>query len=145
MDAGGETASSASYQIMDAAGQPGVVGTATSENYQVGSGFLAESIEVTDVGEMELLAKPKEFQLYQNYPNPFNPETTIQFDVKEDCQVTLVVYDLLGRQLAVLINEHHDAGGYKVSFDASVLPSGIYIYRIQMGTFHSVRKMIVLE
>jgi len=145
LDAGGSSASSASYQVMDAVGQPGIIGTQTSENFQASSGFFAGGIEVTGVEEKEILEKPKSFQLYQNYPNPFNPETTIQFDVKESCQVSLTIYDLLGRQLSNLVNDHFDPGAYTVTFNASSVPSGIYVYRIQMGEFRSVRKMIVLE
>ena len=145
LDAGGGTAGSASYQVTDAVGQPGVVGSATSANYQAGSGFLADQIVVTAMEEMEVLELPTKFELYQNYPNPFNPETTIQFDVKDPCQVRLIVYDLLGRQLSVLVEDHYEPGAYRLTFDASLLPSGIYIYRIEMGSFRSVRKMIVLE
>jgi len=88
---------------------------------------------------------PEDFHLSQNYPNPFNPETTIAFDVKESCDVSLVLYDLLGRQVAVLIQEKYHPGSFEFSFDASHLSAGIYFYRIQMGTYQSVRKMVVLK
>ena len=145
LDAGGGTASSASYQVKDAIGQPGLVGTMTSDSYQASAGFFAGSLEVTGIEDMEISEKPKSFQLYQNYPNPFNPETTIQFDVKDPCEVSLVIYDLLGRQLTVLVKDHYNPGAYTVTFNASSVPSGIYIYRIQMGEYQSVQKMILLE
>lgn len=88
---------------------------------------------------------PKEFALYQNYPNPFNPTTTICFDVKEPCRVLLKVYDLTGREVAVLADGNFSAGRHEVQFGASGLPSGIYVYRIQMGDFTTARKMVKVE
>ena len=117
----------------------------TSDSYHASAGFLAGSMEVTGVEEKMISGKPKSFQLYQNYPNPFNPETTIRFDVKDPCEVSLAVYDLLGRQLAVLVKDHYNPGAYTVTFNASSVPSGIYIYSIRMGEFNAVKKMIVLE
>jgi hypothetical protein len=88
---------------------------------------------------------PAEFALYQNYPNPFNPSTTIQYSVKERASVELVLYDILGRQVVVLVNEEQDAGYYKINFNAGRLASGIYFYRIQAGNFIETKKMILLK
>ena len=88
---------------------------------------------------------PGEFSLSQNYPNPFNSETLIRFDVAEPCRVTLNVYDIRGKEVAVLADGRYIAGSNAVRFDASVLPSGIYMYRIQMGDFKAARKMAVVE
>lgn len=87
-------------------------------------------------------ALPRLFALRQNYPNPFNPATTIGFDLPEDSRVDLVVLDLLGRQVAVLIDGDRSAGRHNVTFDASGLASGVYFYRLQataLGGGHSVR------
>ncbi|MHB8580488.1 MAG: LamG-like jellyroll fold domain-containing protein [Ignavibacteriaceae bacterium] len=73
---------------------------------------------------------PKEFALYQSYPNPFNPSTIIQFDLPENSLVKLIIYDILGRKIRELVDKEMNAGQYKVNFNASILASGIYIYRI---------------
>ncbi len=85
------------------------------------------------------------FQLGRNFPNPFNPATTIPFRVREACKVTLKVYDALGKEVAVLADGKYTAGNHTVRFDASGLPSGIYIYEIEMGDFRAAGKMTVLE
>jgi hypothetical protein len=81
------------------------------------------------------------FGLEQNYPNPFNPSTAIVFTVAEERGVRLVVYDALGAEVAELVNEVLPAGRYEVTFDASSLPSGTYIYRMQAGDFTATQRM----
>jgi len=88
---------------------------------------------------------PESFRLGQNYPNPFNPETTIPFQMKEPCRVTLRVYDVLGNEAAVLADGLYSAGSHTVRFDASNLPSGIYLCRICLGDFTAVRKMVRVD
>jgi hypothetical protein len=73
---------------------------------------------------------PEKFELHQNYPNPFNPKTTIRFDVSTSGNVSLKVYDVLGREVAVLADEYLRAGSYERVFDAGDLPSGVYIYSL---------------
>ena len=90
-------------------------------------------------------AAPTSFRLLQNYPNPFNPTTTIAFDVPRATNVELTVYDMLGRQVAVLVNERYEAGRYKATFDASQFASGVYFYRIRMGDFEQTRKMLLVR
>jgi len=85
------------------------------------------------------------FQLEQNYPNPFNPSTEIGYAVQSTGDVTLKVYDILGREVAVLLNERKPAGKYSLQFDASGLASGVYFYRLAAGTFVQTRKMVVLK
>jgi hypothetical protein len=88
---------------------------------------------------------PVSFELGQNYPNPFNPSTSVPFRVKEPGRVTLKVYDALGNEAAVLADGFYPAGSHSVRFDAPDLPSGIYVYRIQMGKFAASRKMVKVE
>lgn len=94
---------------------------------------------------------PASFALHQNYPNPFNPETRIQFDLPQDARVELVVFDLLGRQVATLVNGPKVAGRHSAAFDASGLASGVYFYRIQAtaleGThsFHGIKKLVLVR
>jgi hypothetical protein len=88
---------------------------------------------------------PKQYMLDQNYPNPFNPSTTIQFGLPEAGNVSLEVFDMTGRRVASLVNERKSAGWHNVTFDASNLASGMYIYRIQSGEFIQTRKLILVK
>ena len=88
---------------------------------------------------------PTEFALEQNYPNPFNPTTTISYSIQELSFVTLKIYDVLGSEVAILVNNKKPAGNYEVEFDATGLPSGTYFYRIQAGNFVETKKMILLK
>ena len=88
---------------------------------------------------------PKVFALHQNHPNPFNPTTAINYSIPEDGYVTLSVYDVLGNEVAILVDEQKQSGRYEVNFDASALPSGIYFYRLQTGNFTQTKKMILLK
>jgi len=85
------------------------------------------------------------YVLGQNYPNPFNPRTGVGFQVPGVSDVRLSVYDLLGREVAVLVNERKASGSYEVSFDGSGLASGVYVYRLTAGNFAQSRKMILLK
>ncbi len=88
---------------------------------------------------------PLEFSLSQNYPNPFNPSTTIEFSIPKSEFVTLKIYNLLGQEVATLVSEKLATGNYKYEWDAGLLASGVYIYKIQAGSFHKVRKMVYLK
>ena len=85
------------------------------------------------------------FILLQNYPNPFNPKTTISYSIPKPSFVTLKVYDILGEEIATLVNDYSNSGNYKVYFDGSKLTSGIYFYRIQAGDFIEKKKLILLK
>jgi hypothetical protein len=88
---------------------------------------------------------PNYFELAQNYPNPFNPSTTISFRLPADGNVILKVYDILGSEVASLINRNMISGWHKISFNASDLKSGVYLYRIQSGKYSQSKKMVVLK
>lgn len=98
----------------------------------------------TDVSKDEYQI-PSEFGLEQNYPNPFNPSTLIQFYVAEKGLVTLKVYDVLGKEVATLVNEELETGSYKSTFNGNGVTSGIYFYRLDAGKFSSVRKMLLVK
>ncbi len=87
----------------------------------------------------------KDFSLFQNYPNPFNPSTKIKFVIPKSSFVNLKVYDVLGREIVTLVNEEKSAGEYEIEFDATGLPSGVYIYKLQAGSYTSFKKMILLR
>jgi hypothetical protein len=98
-------------------------------------------------------AQPTEYKLEQNYPNPFNPTTKIRYSIPNvethnDASlrnVTLKIYDILGDEVATLVNEKKEAGYYEIEFNASSIASGVYIYRLQSGSFTSSKKMMVLK
>jgi hypothetical protein len=96
--------------------------------------------DVTTSGE-----QPSEFALLQNYPNPFNPTTTIRYTLPVRSQVTLRIYNALGQEIATLVDQVQDAGAKAVRFDASGLASGLYLYRLQAGSFVQTRSMVLMR
>jgi len=88
---------------------------------------------------------PATFALEQNYPNPFNGISNFGFSISDFGWVKLTVYDLLGREVAVLVNERKPAGHYEVRFDASGLSSGVYLYRLEAGGFVATRKLHLVK
>jgi Peptidase family C25/Secretion system C-terminal sorting domain len=88
---------------------------------------------------------PTEFVLYQSYPNPFNPSTKIKFVIPKSSFVNLKVYNVLGKETATLVNEQRPAGTYEVEFNAVNLPSGVYFYKLQAGSFVETKKMVLLR
>lgn len=97
------------------------------------------------VEEVSNSTQPEQFSLEQNYPNPFNPSTKIEFRIADFGFVSLTVYDVLGNEVATLVNEEKPAGTYEVKFDAFRLSSGIYFYVLQSGNFVETRKMILIR
>jgi hypothetical protein len=98
----------------------------------------------TNVGD-ERTGLPAVFELAQNYPNPFNPATNIGFRISDFGFVSLKVYDVLGREVATLVNEEKKPGTYTVQFDAAGLASTVYFYRLQAGSFAETKKLLVLR
>jgi hypothetical protein len=111
------------------------------------SGQAAQILSTHRVGQLRLLGTiPEEFALMQNYPNPFNPSTKITFTLKSNSTVRLSVYDILGREAAILVNnERKPAGRYEVLFTSTNLSSGIYFYRLQTENFVKTNKMVVIK
>ena len=99
----------------------------------------------TGIKETKLNNRPENFSLSQNYPNPFNPSTTIDYSVAKSSNVKLSVFDLSGKEVAVLVNGYKNAGTYAVSFSAENLSSGVYYYKIAIGGFSQTRKMILIK
>jgi photosystem II stability/assembly factor-like uncharacterized protein len=98
------------------------------------------------VGIQQVSAEvPKQFKLFQNYPNPFNPVTTIKYALPNDVKVVVRIYDILGREVKVLVNELQKAGYYDTKFDGSNFASGVYFYRIEAGDFVLAKKMVLVK
>ena len=92
-----------------------------------------------------ILNIPDKFFLSQNYPNPFNPTTKIEYTIPTNELVILKVYDILGKEVATVVNEVKNAGSYTIEFNGSSLPSGTYFYRLEAGDYMDVKKMILLK
>ncbi|MGA2667299.1 MAG: T9SS type A sorting domain-containing protein [Ignavibacteria bacterium] len=93
----------------------------------------------------DMKGNPDKFVLNQNYPNPFNPSTILSYTLKTDGAVKLTVYNLVGQVVQVVIDEYQIAGDYEYSFDATNLPAGIYLYRLQQGDYSSVKRMTLVK
>lgn len=117
-----------------------------AEDYLLGcviNGVLYGDTTTTIVDDFE--KSLNEFLLYQNYPNPFNITTKIAYKIPEGGNVKLMIYDVLGNEVAELVNENKDEGNYTINFDASNIPSGVYIYTFRVNDFTASKKMTVLK
>jgi hypothetical protein len=118
-------------------------------NIYIGTKFgimtFVDTFTVTSVKEIKDEEKPTDFVLYQNYPNPFNPATIINFELAEETNVTIKVYDILGRVVTELVNGNLNEGKHKVNFNAANLTNGVYFYTIEAGSFRDTKKMILLK
>lgn len=113
----------------------------TTKRYELTENDLATSVE-EGIGDFDA---PATFRLEQNYPNPFNPTTVISYQLAGNSEVSLKVFDVLGREVATLVNERKQAGSYSVNFDASHLSSGMYIYRLQASGKVFTQKMMLIK
>ncbi len=109
-----------------------------------GTALLVEE-RITNVQKSDLSSVPMTMYLSQNYPNPFNTRTNICYSITEPCKVTLTVFNLLGNHVATLVDENKSPGIYTADFDASQLPSGIYVYKLQAGNMDQTRKMLYVR
>ncbi len=133
----GTTTEAQSYSFIDRAAS-GVV------QYRLKQIDFDGQFEYSNVIEVDA-GMPKHFALEQNYPNPFNPTTLISYQLPVASTVSLKVYDVLGREVATLVNEQQEVGAYSVTFNANALSSGIYFYRLQAGNFVATKKMMLVK
>jgi hypothetical protein len=141
----------------DPQGNPGMAlwpakGTVRNDMGAYGGPYSAElsNYFTVSVDDDKKSNKPLGFYLKQNFPNPFNPSTKIKFTIPQDLNretqdVKLVVYDVLGNEIATLVNEEKPSGSYSVELNATSLPSGIYFYRLQAGDFIKTKKMVLMK
>ncbi len=107
---------------------------------------LSEKSEyITTVTQNRVKELPTSYSLFQNYPNPFNPTSVIGFQLPSDTHVRLSVYDILGKHVALLVDEKKSAGEYTVPFSATSLSAGVYFYRLNAGSYTATKKMTVLK
>jgi hypothetical protein len=120
-----------------------IIITSTSMNSPTTIKVAGNAIPLTSVKEKKGI--PSTFGLDQNFPNPSNPTTTINYTIPTRSHITLSVFNTLGQKVAELVNGEKDAGAYEVTFDASALASGVYLYRIEAGSFVQTKKLVVVK
>ena len=155
---GGQAVNSEGNRIVGTIGQA-LIGRINNQSNSMKVGFWEQvGSLITDVDAIDIKLLPNQFYLYQNYPNPFNPSTKIRYTIPAVGTslmkfVQLKVYDVLGNEVATLVNEEKSAGSYEVEFQSAIggsvgslqLASGIYFYKIQAGSFVETKKMILLR
>lgn len=115
-------------------------------DFVVSTKLTQNAINISPIGINIISTEiPKEFNLFQNYPNPFNPETQIRFDIPRSSYVVLKIYDGIGKEIAVLVNEDLKAGKYSAGWNANNIPSGVYFYTIHAGNFNRTKKFVLLK
>lgn len=110
--------------------------------------FLFGTLNLSAGNKEQLLdvkGNPDKFELNQNYPNPFNPSTVLSYNLKTDDNVKLTVFNLVGQSVRVLVDGYQTTGYYEVVFDATDLPAGIYLYKLQVGDYSSVKRMTLVK
>lgn len=141
---GGAASNNSSYTVAGTAGQP-LVGSTSSSSHFMKAGFWFLSRAIVTVVEDISHTLPTEFRLEQNYPNPFNASTVIRFALPEPSAVTLRLFDVLGREVGTVVDKKLQPGEYKIHLEAKDLPSGVYIYQLQAGSFVQHRKMVLTK
>jgi hypothetical protein len=117
----------------------------TTGNYVVADAIRLLSYDPLTSADENYTAQPSMFYLFQNYPNPFNPSTVIKYSLPANEFITLKIYDILGREIAILIEEEKPAGRYQTNFNASNLSGGVYFYQLKSASYSQTRKMILMR
>jgi len=135
----------ASISLFDAYGEINIVFTVRDPEEASASDTLHINLMISGVESARIGAAPKVFELYENYPNPFNPATTIRYGLPKPSRVRIQIYNVLGRQVATLMNEEMRPGMYEIHWDATGFSSGIYFYKIKAGEWQQVKRMLLLK
>ena len=141
---GGGIQTNSAYVIVGTLGQSSI-DRGDNTIHQTQSGFwsmYSQNVLQNVEGENKL---PTEYRLEQNYPNPFNPSTVIKFGIPERAIVVIKIYDILGSEITTLLNRETDMGWYELKFDAAGYSSGIYICRMQAGSYINTKKMLMIK
>ena len=142
--AAGNSSDLAAALALDASGNVYVTGSSSASG--TSSVFTTIKYVQTPTSVKEtVVGKPGTYRLDQNYPNPFNPTTVIRYQLPVNSLVSLKIYDLLGREVATLVNEERNAGNYEVQWNASNIPSGVYFYKLQAGDFVETKRMLMIK
>jgi hypothetical protein len=145
ISSGGDKSSNESFILSGTVGESFIGSSVNLSNQNfTGFWFVYYNDVLTSVEDQQKII-PTVFKLEQNYPNPFNPSTIIKFAVPERNNVLIKIYDILGGEVLTLVNEELDAGWYERKFDAGLLSAGVYIYRMQAGSYVSTKKMMMLK
>ncbi len=137
----GNATETTNYQYTDNPINSGITGKVVYRLKQID---FDGTIKYSDVVEIRISA-PEEYRLGQNFPNPFNPATIINYQLPAESFVSIKVFNILGKEVATLVNEKQPAGHHSVQFDAAGQPNGVYLYRINSGNFSQVKKMVLLK
>ena len=135
----GTTTNATNYSFIDRGLDPGVY------SYRIKQIDFDGSFEYYGLSSDVTIESPRNFSLNQNYPNPFNPSTLIKFSIPNKGNVTLKVYDIIGNEVAALVNENKDAGVFEVNFNGDGLSSGIYLYQLRAANFVETKKMTLIK
>ncbi|MBK9099937.1 MAG: T9SS type A sorting domain-containing protein [bacterium] len=138
VEGNGTTTQQNSYSYVDKTAEQGV------NYYRLKQVDFNGTYEYSEIVEVEVVG-PLTFELAQNYPNPFNPSTNIKYSVPESGNIRLSVYNLVGEEVAVLVNGFSQAGFFEVTFDASNLSTGVYLYKLQSANSVQTKKMMLLK
>lgn len=125
-----------------------IVGTPIGSGYHVGSELYLDDISIDELPSdvpVQSASVPAKFSLHQNYPNPFNPSTSITYEIKNKCDVVLRIDNILGKEVATLVNKVQEPGIYTINFNAEKLNTGIYLYSLKAGNFTQTRKMVLIK
>lgn len=141
---GGEVQSNTSYSLVGSVGQASI-DQCSNALHQLQMGFWGEYLTMIIVSVKDEEMLPAVYKLEQNYPNPFNPTTIIKFAVPQRSNVLIKIYDILGGEVNTLVNEELEPGWYERQFNAIGYASGVYIYRMEAGTYVSNKKMLLVK
>ncbi len=145
LSSGGVVISNSDYAVNVTIGQPSI-GNSSDDLYESNIGFWYQySQTITDLKETWTFEIPKKFELYQNFPNPFNPATKIRYSIAKEGLVTLKIFNIIGEEVAVLVNKEKSSGMYEIDFNAASIPSGVYFYQLKAADFIQTKKMILIK
>ena len=120
--------------------------TSANPGGEIRGQLLPDLLQIpVSVIDERVLQQPNSIELKQNYPNPFNPTTLIEYDLPNDGRILLTIHNLLGEEVARLVDKEQNAGLHKISWDASAMSSGIYFYNLQAGKLSRTKKMLLLK